>query len=116
MKTLDMEQLRQSCGDDPEFWAAVLDEFSRVSAEGFDSLKRAVADGDAAGALKVLHGIKGSGRTVGAEELAEMAAELETDVAREGIEALRRKMPEFSAALDRINVRSAELLAEEAAA
>lgn len=84
MSIFDQSKLRETCGDDPAFWAIVLDEFESSGEEGLCALRVAVERGDLDRAYHALHTLKGSARTVGAEEIGDVAARWESALTEHG--------------------------------
>lgn len=76
-------ELRASVGDDPEFFAELIDEFVADAPAQLESLRSAAAAGDEAGARRAAHTLKGTSRTFGAGELASLCQDAET-AARDG--------------------------------
>ena len=71
-------ELRESVGDDPEFLAELVDDFLADAPAQLESLREAATSGDAAGARRAAHTLKGNSRTFGAGELASLCQEAET--------------------------------------
>jgi len=70
-------ELRESVGDDPEFLAELIDDFLADAPGQLESLRKAVTSGDATGATRAAHTLKGISRTFGAGELATLCQEAE---------------------------------------
>jgi HPt (histidine-containing phosphotransfer) domain-containing protein len=108
MSIFDQSKLRETCGDDPEFCALVLDEFVRSGREGLDGLGEALLLGDTERAYHALHTLKGSARTVGAEEFATISAEWEARVAQDGLAETAEGLGQLEEAWDRLITHLAE--------
>ena len=63
-------QLRESVGDDPEFLAELVDDFLADAPTQLESLRETATTGDAIGARRAAHTLKGNSRTFGATQLA----------------------------------------------
>ncbi len=73
-----LAELRESVGDDPEFVAELIDDFLAEAPSQLESLRTAAETGDAAGARRAAHTLKGNSRTFGAGELAALCQDAET--------------------------------------
>ena len=71
-------QLLDSVGGDPEFLAEIVDDFLADAPVQIDALRQAAGSGDAVGARRAAHTLKGNARTFGAAELASVCAKAET--------------------------------------
>ena len=77
---LDMQalgELRDSVGGDAAFLAELIDELLEDAPTQLESLRDAAETGDAIGARRAAHTLKGSSRTFGAVELAALCQEAE---------------------------------------
>jgi HPt (histidine-containing phosphotransfer) domain-containing protein len=72
-----LDDLRDSVGGDREFLAELIDEFLDDAPRQLGSLRACAASGDAAGARRAAHTLKGNSRTFGAAELASLCQEAE---------------------------------------
>jgi len=81
-------ELRESVGDDPEFFAELVDDFLADAPDQLEALKGAASSGDAAGARRAAHTLKGNGRTFGAGELASACQEAESAAAVGDLDAV----------------------------
>ncbi len=70
-------QLRDSVGGDAEFLAELIHEFVDDAPTQLESLRVAASTGDAAGALRAAHTLKGTSMTFGAAELATLCQDAE---------------------------------------
>ena len=70
-------ELRESVGDDPEFLAELIDDFLADAPGQLESLREAASSGDAAGARRAAHTMKGNSRTFGGTKLASLCQEAE---------------------------------------
>ncbi|HET7169985.1 MAG TPA: Hpt domain-containing protein [Candidatus Limnocylindrales bacterium] len=80
--TLDpaaMERLLEITGGDIEFVDELVDTFIDDATTQLDGLRAAVADGDAATAVRPAHSLKSNSVNVGATTLAELCRALEAD-------------------------------------
>ncbi len=73
----DLARLAEISGGDAEFEREIAGEFLGQARELFEEAARALETCDAAALRRVAHTLKGSSRTVGADGLARLAAELE---------------------------------------
>jgi len=69
-----LDALRESIGDDREFLAELIDTFVEDAPGQLESLRGSAASGDADGARRAAHTLKGSSLTFGAKELASLDA------------------------------------------
>jgi HPt (histidine-containing phosphotransfer) domain-containing protein len=109
--TLDvrtLSDLRDSVGGDPEFLAELIDEFLGDAPTQLGTLREAASSGDAEGAKRAAHTLKGNGRTFGAEELASLCQEAEAASAAGDLDAVLARVDEIGEAWGRLRV---ELLA-----
>jgi HPt (histidine-containing phosphotransfer) domain-containing protein len=72
-----MAELLESVGGDPGFLGELIGDFLADAPMQLDSLRQTAASGDAAGARRAAHTLKGNARTFGAAELASLCAEIE---------------------------------------
>jgi HPt (histidine-containing phosphotransfer) domain-containing protein len=73
-----LDALRESIGDDREFLAELIDTFVEDAPGQLESLRGSAASGDADGARRAAHTLKGSSLTFGAKELASLCQEAES--------------------------------------
>jgi two-component system sensor histidine kinase EvgS len=101
---IDESVLRELTGGDDDLAAAVLQDFVDSSLSDLTALCLAVADASADEVRRQAHRIKGAGRTVGATQVATLAARLElaTSCAVEDWTALRSTADELEAAVARV--------------
>jgi HPt (histidine-containing phosphotransfer) domain-containing protein len=76
-----LDDLRASVGRDEAFFVELVDELLADAPRQLAALKEAASSGDAEGARRAAHTLKGNGRTFGAVELAALGLELETAAA-----------------------------------
>jgi HPt (histidine-containing phosphotransfer) domain-containing protein len=76
-----LDDLRASVGGDEAFFAELVDELFADAPRQLAALREAASSGDAEGAHRAAHTLKGNARTFGAEELAALGLELETAAA-----------------------------------
>lgn len=74
---LNYDYLNEISGGDEEFIAEILSDFLAQTPELMAQIATAVSQGDAATLGKAAHTLKGSARSVGADEFAAIAFELE---------------------------------------
>ncbi|MDW8051974.1 MAG: Hpt domain-containing protein [Armatimonadota bacterium] len=74
---LNYDYLNEITGGDQEFLAELLSDFLAQTPALLSQIEAAIASGDAATLGKVAHALKGSARSVGADEFAAIAFELE---------------------------------------
>jgi HPt (histidine-containing phosphotransfer) domain-containing protein len=82
--TLDskvLDELRASVGGDQEFFAELVDELLADAPRQLQALRDAASSGDAEGARRAAHTLKGNGRTFGAVDLSALGLELENAAA-----------------------------------
>jgi|GEM_PF-3457562 len=77
--SLEVERLRESCGDDEEIIDAVIEDYRAKTPPLIARLAEAVGAGDPEAVRFAAHTLKGSSRTVGAERLADLCERLEGD-------------------------------------
>ena len=80
----------------------LLDDFLDATGNDLDSLQRALAADDLAGATREAHRIKGAARLVGANALGDNAADAEAAGRAEDIEQLRRIAPRIVGEVERL--------------
>ncbi|MDQ4133216.1 MAG: ATP-binding protein [Actinomycetota bacterium] len=101
---IDDAVLLELTGGDEELAAAILVDYTHSS--GFDvaALRAALADSSADGVRRHAHRIKGASRTVGAHEVAKLAASLESaaSAAVDDCEALRATADELEVAVAKV--------------
>jgi HPt (histidine-containing phosphotransfer) domain-containing protein len=106
--TAVLGELRESVGDDPEFLAELVDEFLADAPTQLETLRTAAAAGDADGARRAAHTLKGTGRTFGAAQLASLCQEAETEAGSGDLGAVLTRVDGIDAEWARVHV---ELLA-----
>jgi HPt (histidine-containing phosphotransfer) domain-containing protein len=100
--------LRESVGDDPEFLAELVDDFLADAPSQLESLRETATSGDATGARRAAHTLKGNSRTFGATRLASRCQEVEAAAGVGDLDAVLSQVDE----IDREWVRvRAELVA-----
>ena len=75
---LDIEQLQQASGDDPELAEELTGEFWRTLPQSAQDVRQAVADADASALVLAAHHLKGSCWAIGAAPLGAVLARLES--------------------------------------
>ena len=79
--TSALDELRESVGGDPEFFAELVDDFLADAPTQLELLRRSISSGDSDEARRAAHTLKGLSRTFGAGELASLCQEVEAGVA-----------------------------------
>jgi HPt (histidine-containing phosphotransfer) domain-containing protein len=102
MGTLD--ELRNSVGDDQEFLAELIDDLLADAPAQLDSLREAASSGDATGARRAAHTLKGNSRTFGAEDLAALCQEAEEAAGAGDLEAILTCVGGIEREWDRVRV------------
>ena len=103
-----LDELLESVGDDPEFLAELVDEFLADAPAQLERLRTAAASGDADGARRAAHTLKGTGRTFGAAQLGSLCQEAETEAGSGDLDAVLTRVDGIDAEWARVR---AELLA-----
>jgi HPt (histidine-containing phosphotransfer) domain-containing protein len=93
-----LDDLRASVGNDEAFFAELVDELLADAPGQLDSLRSAAATGDAEGARRAAHTLKGNGRTFGATRLAMFCQEAEAAGANGDLEAVRARLGDIETA------------------
>ena len=101
-------ELRASVGDDPEFLAELIDEFVADAPAQLKLLREAATSGDAIGARRAAHTLKGNGRTFGAGELATLCQDAEAAAGAGNLDAVLSRVDEIDREWGRV---CAELIA-----
>lgn len=83
-----LDALRESVGDDAEFLAELIDTFVADAPGQLESLRGSAASGDAVGARRAAHTLKGNGLTFGARELASLCQQAESAAGAGDLEAV----------------------------
>jgi HPt (histidine-containing phosphotransfer) domain-containing protein len=109
-----LDDLRASVGGDQAFFAELVDELLDDAPRQLASLRESAARGDAEGARRAAHTLKGNGRTFGAEELSALGLELESAAAGGDLDAVLARAGALEEAWER--TRAALLVARDAAA
>lgn len=82
-------ELRASVGDDPDFLAELVAEFLDDAPTQLEALREALVSGDAGGARRAAHTLKGNGSTFGARGLASLCQEAEAAAGAGDLDAVR---------------------------
>jgi HPt (histidine-containing phosphotransfer) domain-containing protein len=93
-----LDDLRASVGNDDAFFAELVDELLADAPGQLETLRNASATGDAEGARRAAHTLKGNGRTFGATRLAVLGQEAEAAAASGDLEAVRASFDDILAA------------------
>jgi HPt (histidine-containing phosphotransfer) domain-containing protein len=95
-KILELDQLKDSFGDDPETFIAVLEMFMVEVPNDFDELKRNMAQGDFYASGLLAHKVKSSYRMLGMEKETLLLQEIEDRAKKnEGLEEIPPLFAEF---------------------
>lgn len=73
----DFDALREVTGNDPEFEREILEDFLSHTARLFESQRAAADAGDVRSLERDAHSLKGASRTLGANQLGQLAQEVE---------------------------------------
>jgi HPt (histidine-containing phosphotransfer) domain-containing protein len=103
-----LSELRASVGDDPEFVAELIDEFVGDAPAQLKALREAATSGDAIGARRAAHTLKGNSRTFGAKELASLCQGAEVAAGAGKLDAVLSRVDEIDREWGRV---CAELVA-----
>lgn len=98
-----LSDLRKSVGDDPAFLAELVDDVLVDGPALIDSLREAVAAGDAPAARRAAHTLKGASRTFGADQLAELCQQAETAAVDGDLDGVRSRLDEIADAWQRVS-------------
>jgi HPt (histidine-containing phosphotransfer) domain-containing protein len=109
-----LDELRASVGGDQVFFAELVDELLQDAPRQLAALRESAAGGDAEGARRAAHTLKGNGRTFGAAELSEVGLELENAAAGGDLNAVLARADALEEAWER--ARAELLVARDAAA
>jgi len=77
LDTTVLVALRESVGDDPAFLAELVGDFLADAPDQLAALRDATDSGDAPGAMRAAHTLKGNSRTFGATELGSICQDAE---------------------------------------
>jgi HPt (histidine-containing phosphotransfer) domain-containing protein len=99
-----LRDLRQSIGDDPEFFAELVDDFLADAPTQLQSLRDTATSGDAIGARRAAHTLKGNSRTFGATELASLCQEAEAAAGAGDLDAVISRADEIDREWGRVRV------------
>ena len=102
-----LDELRESVGD-PDFLAELIDDFAADAQGQLEMLREAAASGDAIGARRAAHTLKGNSLTFGGKELASLCQKAETTAGAGDLEAVLAGVDEIDREWRRVR---AELLA-----
>ena len=103
-----LDTLRSSVGDDPRFFAELIDDFLVEGPTQLEVARGALATGDAELARRAVHTLKGQSRMFGALDLASLCQDAEAEAAVGDVAAVSVRLDGIAAELDRARV---ELLA-----
>lgn len=90
-----LRELRESVGDDPEFFAELVDDFLADAPVQLEALRRAATAGDPATAMRAAHTLKGTSRTFGAGGLASLCQDAESAATGGELEAVLVRVEEI---------------------
>ena len=100
--------LRSFGGDEQQF-ASLLQQFMHSTGDDIDQVSRLLADGDSAGAAALAHGLSGSARVLGAEQLARVASATEVVLLDGDSETAVVLLDELQVALQQLHQVTAQL-------
>ena len=83
-----LDELRESVGDDADFFAELIDTFVADAPGQLEPLRGSAGSGDAAGARRAAHTLKGGSLTFGGKELASLCQQAETAAGAGDLEAV----------------------------
>ena len=112
--TFSLDQLHESCGDDPELEREVLEEFLSTAPELLARVERSITGGDPGQLAEAAHTLRGSSRTVGAQALGAACEELETLGRNNALAAARVALARAEGELTRIRALWTERVASSA--
>jgi HPt (histidine-containing phosphotransfer) domain-containing protein len=101
-------ELRASVGDDHEFLGELVGDFLADAPTQLESLRETATSGDAIGARRAAHTLKGNSRTFGAGELASLCRQAEAAAGAGDLDAVVARLAEIDGEWARVR---AELLA-----
>jgi HPt (histidine-containing phosphotransfer) domain-containing protein len=81
-------ELLESVGGDTEFLAELIDDFLADAPAQLEALREAATSGDAVGARRAAHTLKGNARTFGAVRLASLCEETEAAAGADDLDAV----------------------------
>lgn len=87
-----IRELRENTGGDPEFLAELIDEFIDDAPAQLEAMRAALGSGDATGARRAAHTLKGNSRTFGATSLATLCQDAEHAAAAGDLDAVRDRL------------------------
>ena len=99
-----LDELRESVGDDPEFLAELIDDFIADAPAQLESLREAATCGDAIGARRAAHTLKGTSRTFGAIDLASLCQGAEAAAGGGDLGAVLLRLDELDGEWGRVRV------------
>ncbi|HXU22567.1 MAG TPA: response regulator, partial [Tepidiformaceae bacterium] len=100
---LDLVQLEQASGDDPELAEELTGEFWRALPQSAQDLRQAVADADASALVLAAHHLKGSCWAIGAGPLGAVLARLESVGKAANLEDAPELLARFEAETERLH-------------
>ena len=95
-------ELRESVGGDQAFVAELIDELLDDAPRQLETLRSAATGGDAEGARRSAHTLKGNARTFGASTLAELCLEAETAAASDELDVVIARLDAIDTAWEQV--------------
>jgi signal transduction histidine kinase/HPt (histidine-containing phosphotransfer) domain-containing protein len=99
----NLEVLRSLVGSDPADIRAILQSFRRTSSRSIEDLRRANERGSCDDAGNAAHKLKADARSIGAERLGDLSAEVEDISYVENLDRLRELLPLVTEELERVH-------------
>jgi len=98
---LDLSRLEIALGGDTSMIGDILEMYESTAAADLQALEQAVNDGNADGATRKAHSLKGASANVGADQVAALAAEIE-HAARDGqVGQASARLPDLKQTFDK---------------
>ena len=107
-----LRELRESVGDDPEFFAELVGDFLADAPGQLEALREAATSGDSDSARRAAHTLKGNGRTFGAGDLASVCQEAESAAAAGDLDAVSARLDDIDREWDRARTELLALLGQ----
>ncbi len=104
LDTTVLVELRESVGDDPEFVAELVGDFLADAPDQLATLRDATGSGDAPGAMRAAHTLKGNSRTFGAMELASLCQDAEAAARAGDLESVSGRLDAIESEWSRVSV------------
>ena len=95
-------ELRESVGNDQEFFAEIIDDFVADAPVQLEVLREAASSGDATRATRAAHTLKGNSRTFGAVALASLSQDAEAAAAAGDLTGVLSRLDEIDSEWGRV--------------